>query len=286
MDISVVIPVYQDDESLNKCLEALEFQQGSFVFEVLIVNNYPAQKISLDKNYQLDIRIFEEWKVGSYAARNRGIQESQSNLIAFTDADCIPYSDWLFQIKKVFDSENVDRICGPVQLSVKEKIQPSELIEVLFDFNQQQFVHRGWAMTANLAVRKDIFEKVGLFNDELVSGGDQEWNMRASSFSLDYRDNIIVRHPSRSLSQHLIKTRRVYSFFYAKQKKKYPFIVVFLLGLLHLKPPLRAWIKVFKNRAGYSGMLIIQSFIYIYILRYQIFLEHYRLLFGGKPVRL
>jgi hypothetical protein len=67
-------------------------------------------------------------------------------------------------------------------------------------------------VTANLFTFKNIFEKVGLFNSELISGGDIEWCRRvhSSGYCLKYADNVIVDHPARhNFSQIYEKVMRV-----------------------------------------------------------------------------
>ncbi len=40
-------------------------------------------------------RMIHEPLPGSYAARNQGLSQARGNIVAFTDADCIPNPDWI-----------------------------------------------------------------------------------------------------------------------------------------------------------------------------------------------
>ena len=58
----------------------------------------------------------------------------------------------------------------------------------------------GRAVTANLIVRRDMFSRIGLFNSEVLSGGDMEWNDRATAAGepIVFAADAIVRHPARA----------------------------------------------------------------------------------------
>jgi hypothetical protein len=68
----------------------------------------------------------------------------------------------------------------------------------------------GYATTANLLVRRDVFLRVGPFDGTLLSGGDREWSMRRAAIgaSLHYAPDVVVRHPARKTLAQLISKRR------------------------------------------------------------------------------
>jgi len=94
--VSVIIPVYNDPERLKTCLQALEEQtypQSSY--EVIVVDNGSDESIEPIVTEFNQAKAGYEPHPGSYAARNKGLSLARGEVIAFTDADCIPALDWI-----------------------------------------------------------------------------------------------------------------------------------------------------------------------------------------------
>ncbi len=150
---------------------------------------------------------------GSYAARNCGIDESQREILAFLDADCLPEPEWLEAALICMENQGADLVAGQIALTYQcERLTPAECYEKAFAFRQAQNVERGVAVTANLIVRREVFEAVGKFNEQMMSGGDFEFTRRATAagFKLVYCPDAVVRHPARNTLASLAqKARRV-----------------------------------------------------------------------------
>ncbi|MCE8026964.1 glycosyltransferase family 2 protein [Billgrantia aerodenitrificans] len=214
--ISIIVPTYRDWHALRSCLDALADQTlPAQEFEILIVENAgesPPCNILLPDN----ARLVHESVPGSYAARNRGIAEARGEVLVFLDADCVPAAGWLQAgIDCLQSHPEVDLVAGNIELTyATPRLTPAECFEKAFAFRQQQNVANGLAVTANLFVRRRVFEEVGPFNAELMSGGDFEWTRRATTrgHRMLYCAEAVVRHPARaSLSALAGKARRVTS---------------------------------------------------------------------------
>ena len=211
--VSIIIPVYEDAERLNLCLNALSHQTyPRSNFEIIVIDN-SSPSIDLIKAVinQYDVDIFDiETQPGSYAARNRGLDLAQGEIIAFTDADCIPETDWLEQGVLEMIHQSLDMATGGIQVFPKDKNRPNliERYQMATAFPQIKYMkqHRG-GVTANVLVYKDVIEKVGKFDAVLKSGGDLEWGHRIflAGFKQAYIASAIVHHPARDSWQSLIK---------------------------------------------------------------------------------
>lgn len=212
MIFSVIVPVFKDWKRLAKCLAGLENQTFSKdEFEILIVNNDPTSKAPEDFRFPLNSRLIDQSIPGSYASRNLAVSEAKADFIAFTDSDCIPESDWL---SKAYDllGEGFDLIGGRITLFKPSKgTELAYIYERYFSFNQKKnVVEKGQSVTANLIGKKEIFEKIGLFRQDLLSGGDFEWTRRASSqgYKIGFGEDVIVSHPARKNLKQLVKKRK------------------------------------------------------------------------------
>src|SRR5690606_18431287 len=115
--VSIIIPTYKDWQRLSLCLEALSKQTfPAENFEVIVVNNDPDDVvptfISLPETWQ----IVSERKSGSYAARNRGLLLAKGEILGFTDSDCLPDKDWIYNAVSIFEERKCDRIAGDIQI--------------------------------------------------------------------------------------------------------------------------------------------------------------------------
>src|SRR5687767_11389481 len=99
--ISVVIPTYKRPALLKRCLDALIRQTlGKDGFEVIVVSDGPDEETATllksmeDEAPEVRYAALPE-KKGPAAARNLGWKTARASIIAFTDDDCVPDSNWL-----------------------------------------------------------------------------------------------------------------------------------------------------------------------------------------------
>ncbi|OJA07272.1 glycosyltransferase family 2 protein [Halomonas sp. QHL1] len=212
--VSVIVPTYRDWHALRSCLDALRDQTlPTQEVEILVVEN-AGESQPHDLTLPGNARLLHESAPGSYAARNRGIAEARGAVIAFLDADCLPAVDWLQAgVECLQGQPDTTMVGGNIELTyAAPQLTPAECFEKAFAFRQAQNAADGVAVTANLIVHRQVVEAVGVFDDNLMSGGDFEWTRRATSagFKLVYCDAAVVRHPARhSLASLVQKARRV-----------------------------------------------------------------------------
>src|SRR5690606_16903345 len=113
--VTVIVPVFNEPQGLLLCLEALKRQDTFASYEVIVVDNGSTVELPDVRGIDPRFRIIREHVPGSYAARNRGIQEARGEILAFTDSDCIPVPNWIDSAVQVFESEpTVSLIAGHI----------------------------------------------------------------------------------------------------------------------------------------------------------------------------
>lgn len=212
LKVSVIIPTYRSWGYLSKCLEALDMQSlPKEEFEVLVINNDPSDTKPEDILLPINAKLYFEKDPGSYCARNLGIELAQSEIFAFTDADCIPGPNWLENGLKHL-ANGADMVGGRVDFFKEEGgDELTYLFEKTFNFNQKRNVEeRGQSITANLFCKKYVAEKIGPFKTKLLSGGDFEWSSKATSsgFKMVYGNDTLVHHPARKEFKSLVSKKR------------------------------------------------------------------------------
>ncbi len=200
--VSVIIPVYNDTERLQTVLNRLAAQTYPN-YEVIVIDNGSTcleEVRSLVKAYPF-ATLTTESIPGSYAARNRGIAQAKGEIIAFTDADCVPAPDWIEQgVSQLKAHPNCGLVAGAIYIVTHDNSHPVELYESIMGLCQQKFVEQDhFGATANIFTRPAMFEQIGLFNTALKSSGDVDWGQRlyARGYLLIYAASAWVEHPAR-----------------------------------------------------------------------------------------
>ena len=163
MRVSVVVPARDAAATLPRTLACLAAQEGAPEFEVVVVDDGSSDSTAdIAVAAGAPIRLIRAGGVGSGQARNLGVREARGELIAFTDADCFPTPGWL--AAAVAAMGDADLVAGAVAPDPAAELGP---------FDRTVWVERetGLYETANLVIRRDLFERIGGFERWLEDSG-------------------------------------------------------------------------------------------------------------------
>ena len=232
--VSIIVPVYNGEKIIGECIESLLNQTyPKDKYEISIIDNNSKDRTpDIIKKYP--VRYLLENKIqSSYAARNKGVKQSSGDIIAFTDADCIATPEWLQEGIKGFSKEIIGCVAGGI-----EGYAPSNYIEEFLIkrgcFSNAQTLRDPWflpfAPTANVFYKKDVFNKIGLFEERWRSGGDADlaWRMQLeTNFKMQVIPEASVYHKHRSTLRSFFNQRRTWGYgsilLYKKYKKMLPY---------------------------------------------------------------
>ncbi|MEA5448615.1 glycosyltransferase [Leptolyngbya sp. CCNP1308] len=289
--VSIIIPVFNDNQHLQICLEAIAQQTyPSEHYEIIVVDNNSKEDVSSVTALFENVVLIHEPSPGSYIARNRGIEVARGEIIAFTDADCIPEPAWLANGVKALQSEpNVGLVAGHIELFVSDSNYPNpfELYETIaLAFPQDQFLaNDNFGVTANLLTFKHILDAVGLFDETLKSGGDKQWGQRvfAAGYKQLYAEDARVNHPARDTWDALRKRAvRIIGGRYDVLKSNRPSAIALLTDLvIFLKPPFRFFLRTWQDTRLKGPRQKFQFTVVMLRLRWVAIQERFRLQFGG-----
>ena len=111
---SVIIPVLNGERTIRECLVSLlKMDYPVERLEILVVDNGSTDRTAEIIN-SFRVRYHREERRGASYARNRGIEASKGEILAFTDADCLVTTNWLRELVQGFDSEEVGVVAGEV----------------------------------------------------------------------------------------------------------------------------------------------------------------------------
>ncbi len=225
--ISVIVPFYNADRYIVRCVEGLLSQNYPLEhYEIIMVdNNCTDNSAEIVKRYPC-VRLFSEEKQGAYAARNRGVREAKGEIIAFTDPDCVPSNDWLQKIAGAMDNSDVGVILGSHELA-RDSLCFSMLSAYEHEKNNYAFNSEisklYYGHTNNMAVRRRLFDEIGTFVERYRGADTIFVRQCVDSYSCEivrYLPQIRVRHMEiDSLSKLYQKF-----FIYGRSRRKYKHI--------------------------------------------------------------
>ena len=211
--VSVVVPVRNAPRRIATCIEALLSQTyPRDRMEIVIVDNGSDDATpDVIDGYPVT-RVTEGSARSPYTARNAGIALATGEIIAFTDANCVPLARWLENGVRAVLEEGADLVGGRVRFTFSARPAVGEIVDALTNVDvEASIANHGACMTGNLFVRRAVFAEIGAFPPSIRSGGDMRWTRRATDagFRLVYAADAEVLYPARPLGPLLSKQLRV-----------------------------------------------------------------------------
>ena len=219
--VSVVIPVYNDPEGISATLgSVLDQSYPTDRYEVIVADNGSTDDTretvrSYSETYLERVTLVVENQIqSSAAARNKGIERASGSIFAFIDADMTVEETWLESLVAAFQDAGCDYMGYTVETySRKGHDTLAAKYDRLFAFPMEEYMQQSqFTGTGCLVTRRDVFDTVGKFNSELVSGEDKEFGQRVheAGFDQHFERSITIYHPARaSVIEQLKKSFRI-----------------------------------------------------------------------------
>lgn len=179
VNISVVIPAYNEEKHIVACLESIR-SQSIKPMEIIVVDNNCSDKTH-DLAKGLADKIIKEKRQGVVFALNTGVAHAKGDIVAFMGADCIADKDWIKGISIAFEKNpGLVEVYGPIgSLDRKNK----KLVFAYYFI--WHVVAKALSITpiamapgGNSAVRKKAFEQTRGYDPKMVPGEDIELSTR------------------------------------------------------------------------------------------------------------
>jgi cellulose synthase/poly-beta-1,6-N-acetylglucosamine synthase-like glycosyltransferase len=148
------------------------------------------------------VRYLHESRRGVSNARNRGIAESEGEILAFVDADCLVEPQWIGELARAFEDPEVGAVAGDLQHA--PPTTPAERQAARLLGNWQRFAFNSnpaYPITANAAYRRDVIDRIGPFDPHMTRAQDVELGLRFQQHSdlrLAYAEHATARHRNRT----------------------------------------------------------------------------------------
>ncbi len=217
--VSVVVPVYNGEKTIDACIESLlALDYPKQAYEIVIVENGSTDRtVEIIQRYP--VRLLHSLLRGPAAARNLGIAHSTGEIIAFTDADCIADREWLTRLVEPYKQAETGGAGGAIlayQHSGRDVVEIfSELHSPLVNFSSGEGEFLPHLYTANASYRRSLLNRVNGFNARLIMAEDVDlaWRIQLQTGArLVYNAEAKVYHHHRSTRASLARQYRNYGY--------------------------------------------------------------------------
>jgi GT2 family glycosyltransferase len=214
-DVSAVISTFNRCESLCRTLDSLLAQEvpEGLEYEIIVVDNNASDPTrSVVERYCATapgrVRYVFERRQGVSYGRNCGIRVARAPIVAFTDDDIKVGPRWIATIKTALDAHpEAAAVGGKILPDWPSPVQPVWLTRQhwgplsILDYGDQPFYTSSsdprCLLTANLAVRREVFDRIGPFSPAFQRCQDHELQIRlwrASERALYVPDLVVLTH--------------------------------------------------------------------------------------------
>jgi mycofactocin system glycosyltransferase len=228
--VSIIIPVKDQPQDLQECLQSLEsLDYPRDMLEIIVVDDGSKPPVS-DILPQVVTGIRNEKSQGPAACRNAGAEKASGEILAFLDADCIASRSWLRELIPFFGSEKTGAVGGLVSGFYRQKsIDRYEDVSSSLNMGKRLLLEGNsessfYAPTANILVSREVFQEVGGFEAGRRLGEDVDfcWRMRRLGYTLVYAPLGSVAHKHRNRLGKMLKRRCEYGSSEAELYRTHP----------------------------------------------------------------
>ena len=167
VDVSIVVPFRDEQEHIEESIVALVSQEfPPDRCEIIFVdNNSTDRSAEIVKRYPR-VKLVSESRPGDFAARNCGISEAVGEIIAFTDSDTAPATDWVKKIVEIMRNPSIGVLVGNLQYAPNSSLlalmaeYESEKNDYIFSRHVKETYY---GYTCNLAIRRELLNALGPF---------------------------------------------------------------------------------------------------------------------------
>lgn len=221
--VSVIIPTYNRANLVSDAIKSV-LRQTYKKFELIIVDDHSSDNTAQVVGNINDSRIryfCHSENLGGSAARNTGIDKSQSELIAFLDSDDIWFPQKLERQLNTIDDSNINQLslvyCGKVSINIDNsgkvrRSTPKEKGLIHKDLLYRNVI----GSLSGVLVKKAPLLEVGGFQESLKSEQDWDFYLRISKqYKVDYTDSILYlkRNHNNNITSNLkLKFQNFYEY--------------------------------------------------------------------------
>lgn len=224
MRVSVVIPMYNAAATIAACLDACR-RQTLEPFEIIVADDGSNDGSGSIVAGQTDIVHVRQENGGPAAARNLGARNASGDIVAFTDADCVPQPDWLEALVAKFEA-GVVGVGGTYGIANPESLL-ARLVHAEIQARHARFGEEvDFLGSFNVAYRREDFVAAGGFDEAFTaaSGEDNDlaYRLQDRGGRLRFTPEAVVAHHHPFRLCPYLRTQARHGYWRALLYRKHP----------------------------------------------------------------
>jgi len=258
LTLSIVIPVYNEEDYLEACLSAIACQSEQPDEAIVVDNNSTDNTAKIAKKYKF-VRLLDEKRQGVFYANYTGFKAAKSTIIGRIDADTLLHKDWVKQVKILFSDNSLSAATGPV--SYYDMPFPNTNYRI--DHMMRSIIYRWFKKTpflygSNYAIRRSAWESVEphLCRGKMIHEDiDLAIHLTKNDGKILFTKDLLGKASGRRYNdspkdyfKYMAMYSRAYHQHHIHSPMIYIGIAVWTLGYIFVHPWVRQWYWLFGRR--------------------------------------
>lgn len=190
--VSVVIPAFNAERFLGEAIESVLAQDYS-PLETIVVDDGSSDGTAATVRSYPEVKLIVQENAGPAAARNRGFTASRGEFVAFHDADdTLPPEKLSVQVGEMLADPAIGCVLAKQELLIEEGAElpfwaEGSNVPTVMPAKPEELADEPDVHTMTMVVRRETFEQVGGFDEEMRAAEDVDWMLRAAEQGIEIR---------------------------------------------------------------------------------------------------
>lgn len=201
--VTVIVPCYNSEQTIRRCLDALLSQRTSVIYDVIVVDSSTDRTPQIVEAEYPSVRLIHlDKRTFAGPARNIGIQGTRAPFCLMIDSDCVARSDVIDRMVARHRESEYAAVGGSLRNGTPRSL--SGWTGYLLEFKEftpsTPMRLERTVPTANVTYRRETLERYGCFDEEMQLSEDVllNWKLHKSGERILFDPTIEVTHLNRT----------------------------------------------------------------------------------------
>lgn len=211
MKISIITATYNSGATVLDTLNSIRSQDHPSIEHIIVDGGSTDTTLDIVRSFSHVSKVVSEKDKGIYDAMNKGIRMAGGDVIGILNSDDV-YVDGsvLSAVAKIFEDPAVMTVYADLQYVQADDLTRVQRTWRSGEFTKKKFFYGWMPPHPTFFVRREVYDRVGLFNLELRSAADYEMMLRIllkNELSTHYLQRVIVRMRAGGMSNATFSNR-------------------------------------------------------------------------------